>query len=132
MSWDADLIKGGERVGAWNYTHNVGRMANAALDTAGYLRPHDPRIVSRFRRAAGVWKREPFGPMTWWKILDGMPGQEGAVLLDTIIKEIEDDPARYEAMNPENGWGDCVSFLGVLRDMRAAVPEGVSQWSVSG
>ena len=109
MSWDADLIDDrGHSEGDWNYTHNTSRMANAVLFDAEF-------------------------PETWWKHLDGMTGADGAALLDRIIRGLEADPARFRAMNPENGWGDYDSFLGVLREMhKASLVEWPTKWSASG
>ena len=67
-----------------------------------------------------------------WSQLDGLPGPEGAALLDVIVKGLELEPARFRAMNPENGWGDYDSFVARLREMRAAVPEWPCKWKVWG
>lgn len=75
------------------------------------------------------------GPMigpAWWDALDGADGPSGAKYLDTIIRELESDPMKYEEMNPSNGWGDYSSLVKVLKDMRAAVPEWPTVWSVHG
>jgi hypothetical protein len=113
MSWDAWLIDDrGHEEGSWNYTHNTNRMANAVIDDEFDVQP-------------GEWR-------TWWARLDGLSGPEGAAMLDRIIRGLQADPARFEAMNPENGWGNYDSFVKVLTEMRNAVPEWPTKWSASG
>ncbi len=68
----------------------------------------------------------------WWDLLHGRTGPEGAQLLDRIIKGLAADPERFRAMNPENGWGDYDSLLARLTEMRDAVPEWPTTWSVNG
>lgn len=110
MSWDAELIDDrGHVEGSWNYTRNTNRMANSALP-------------------AGVLAER----VTWWRLLDGMDGPPGAAFLDQIIRGLEADPEHFRSMNPDNRWGDYDSFLGVLREMRSAVPEWPCAWVVSG
>lgn len=133
MSWDADLIDDrGHCDGEWNYTHNCNRMANAVLD-ADELRAAAMRWWGE-RGRADVVARVEAGEITgtWWECLDGLSGPEGAALLDRIIRGLEADPERFRTMNPSNGWGDYDSFVKVLCDMRAAVPEWPTTWQVSG
>jgi hypothetical protein len=122
VSWDAYLTDDrGHTEGDWNYTHNCNRMIGDAMATAGY-----PEV----KQCAG-----PLGPAigpAWWDRLDGLSGPEGAALLDHIIRALEAEPARFIAMNPDNGWGDYDSLVKVLCDMRDAVPEWPTTWSVSG
>ena len=71
----------------------------------------------------------------WWDSLNGKTGREGSELLDRIIKGLEAEPERFQAMNPENGWGDYEGVLGVLRDMKRASDWAccdVRRWDVSG
>lgn len=120
MSWNAYLIDDrGHTEGEWNYTHNTNGMANLALD-ASYEQ------VSVFE--------EVFRPgrLSWWKRLDTLDGPTGAAMLDGIIRAMESDPEKYRALNPPNNWGDYDSFLKVLRDMRDAVPEWPTSWTVNG
>lgn len=120
MSWNAYLTDDrGHTEGDWNYTHNCNGMANAVLYD-GY--EPQPVFAEVFQP-----KRE-----SWWKVLDGMTGPEGAALLDRIIKGIDADRPRFEAMNPDNGWGDVDSFVKVLTEMRDAVPEWPTTWAVHG
>jgi hypothetical protein len=110
MSWDADLLcdtcsrNATDQQYGWNYTHNTNCMANAAVP----------------------------GEATWWKRLHGMTGAAGAAFLDQIVKAMEADPARFRAMDPPNQWGNYGEFLSLLREMRDAVPEHPTHWSVHG
>jgi hypothetical protein len=118
VSWDADLIDDrGHIEGDWNYTHNCNGMINQALRLSGYERPTEPggtRLLS------------------WWQCLNGMDGPAGAALLDRVIRQMEKDPDRFRAMNPDNGWGDYDSLVKVLTEMRNAVPEWPTTWSACG
>lgn len=116
MSWDVWLTDDrGHSDGSWNYTHNCNPMIDAVLG-------------DRAEGTPSTW----WGGRSWWRLLDGMSGPEGAELLDVIISGLEADPARFEAMNPDNGWGSYVSLLAVLREMRAAVPEWPTTWRARG
>ena len=72
--------------------------------------------------------------------LAGKPVMEGkAVLfkkfagLDVFDIEVnEQDPDRFVAMNPDNGWGDYDGLVKVLTDMCSAVPEWPTTWKTSG
>lgn len=117
MSWDADLIDDrGHIEGEWNYTHNTNRMIAAALADLGDDAPEDHFLV---------------GPC-WWDALNGMSGADGAAYLHRIITALSADPDKYQAMNPENGWGSYDGLLGVLREMRDAVPEWPCVWEMNG
>lgn len=123
MSWDAYLTDDrGHSEGEWNYTHNCNGMANAVLDP-GYEQRPVAEEVFRFKDREHV---------SWWHRLDGLSGPEGAALLDQILRGLKADPKRFEAMSPDNGWGDYNSFVKVLTDMRNAVPEWPTTWSVHG
>ena len=134
MSWSAYLIDNrGHEEGQWNYTHNTNRMANAVVDAdvlkegarRWWLKRDRQDVIDRYE-ASG----ENYG--SWWDVLDGMSGPVGARFLDGIIRALEADPDRFRAMNPENGWGDFDSFVKVLTEMRNAVPEWPTEWSVNG
>jgi hypothetical protein len=120
MSWDADFD--GE---SWNYTHNINGMLAAAFEamTGATTEPSDHPVLGPI-----------IGP-TWYKRLDGMTGAQGAEYLGLIITGLEADPARYRAMNPDNGWG---SYDGVLKTLRAMLEASrqaccdVRRWSASG
>lgn len=121
MSWDAYLTDDrGHTEGEWNYTHNCNGMANAVLDP-DYEQRSVGEEVFRFTQH-----------ISWWVRLDGLSGSDGAALLDRIIRGLEADADRFRAMNPDNGWGDFDSFVKVLTEMRNAVPEWPTTWSVSG
>lgn len=113
MSWDAHLLcdgcGGDDFSRSWNYTHNTSRMANTALV-----------------------KQLGEQPDTWWAVLNGMTGPDGAKMLDLIIGAMEAEPPVYIAMEPENGWGSYKDFLATLKSMRDAVPEYPTHWHTSG
>jgi hypothetical protein len=112
MSWDAVLTDDrGHIEGDWNYTHNTSRMIYAAWDDAGI---------------------EYDEARSWIDHVNGMSGPEGQRLLKIVADALESDPVRFDGLNPPNGWGDRVTFLGVLRSMVAAVPEWPTTWSVHG
>lgn len=109
MSWDADLTDDrGHLEGAWNYTHNCNHMIRHALHVAGY----------------------PDG--IWWDGFNGMTGPQGAAVLADVIRVLERNPDVYNAMNPDNGWGDRESLVKTLTEMRDAVPEWPTIWTISG
>lgn len=118
MSWRARLVDDrGHDDGEWGYTHNTNDMIAAAMD--------EP-----VEQCAG-----PLGPIigpAWWNRLDGLPGPEGAALLHRIVRGLRSDPARFDAMNPPNGWGNYDSLVDVLEKMRDAVPEWPTTWEVYG
>ena len=126
MSWDIYLTDDrGHSEGEWNYTHNCNGMIEAALGDATEGTPEPFWSVL----AGG---KSGMGRRSWWSLLDGCNGPEGAALLDRIISGMEADPERFRAMNPPNGWGDYDSLLRVLRSMRAAVPDWPTTWAAHG
>lgn len=135
MSWNAYLIDDrGHYEGDWNYTSNCNGMINVALTEAGIKLPPDTTPCSWLDRSTGEWHDAPngHGPVSWWQHLGGMSGPDGARYLDLIVRGLEADPARFEAMNPANGWGDRDSLVKLLTEMRDAVPEWPTAWSTSG
>jgi hypothetical protein len=125
MSWDAWLVDDrGHTDGEWNYTHNCNGMIELALGDA-------------VEATAAPWWADlgaggGIGRRSWWDLLDGKSGPEGAELLDHVIRSLEAEPETYVAMNPENGWGDYDGLLKVLRDMCRSVPEWPTRWKVWG
>jgi hypothetical protein len=139
MSWDATLCLAndescpncghelappyhGDALNSWNYTHNTnGMIASAYEAVSGEATPECGGSLGPVIGAA------------WWGRLSGADGPAGAAYLGQIIKGLEADPGRFRAMNPENGWGDYEGLLGVLREMRDAVPaDRATLWHVSG
>lgn len=120
MGWDASLWDDrGHCDGEWNYTHNCNPMVNVALIRLGLdVRADVPAF----------WGDS----VCWWGHLDGMDGPQGAAFLDALLGELRTDRAMYEAMNPVSGWGNWVSFVAVLSEMRDAVPEWPTVWKVGG
>lgn len=51
---------------------------------------------------------------------DGKPAGECLPSLRTAIAAMEDDPARFDAMNPPNGWGSRETSLPCLRRLAEA------------
>ena len=52
------------------------------------------------------------------RILNEKKGDECLPLLAAAIEKMETDPAKYEAMNPPNGWGSYRGALELLKDLR--------------
>jgi hypothetical protein len=71
-----------------NYTHNCGEMAELAGIYSAVWRPEEN----------GITKASQLIPV-----------------LKAGIEEMESNPAKYEAKNPENGWGSYRTFLPWLR-----------------
>ena len=57
------------------------------------------------------------------RALDGMPGRVASVLINEAIRELESKPAKFDALNPPNGWGSYESALGFLRALYVACVE---------
>jgi hypothetical protein len=122
MSWDAYLYDDrGHLEGDWNCTHNLNGMIAAALESQG-----DAEV----QQCDGPLGKA-IGP-AWWKLLDGLPGPQGAALLDRIVRGLKAEPVRFRAMNPPNGWGNYDDLVKILTEMRDRVPEWPTEWSVSG
>jgi hypothetical protein len=49
--------------------------------------------------------------------LDGKTGHECVPLLRAAVAKMEGNPAKYRAMNPENGYGGYEGALRALRDL---------------
>lgn len=95
MSWDAEIVNAccGSVQGEWGYTYNTTPMTIAAADAVEV-----------------AWDG-------FQRTLDGMNALEGACLLAVICDELVRHPAKYEAMNPKNGWGDRAGIVKVMREM---------------
>ena len=92
MSWDIDLYARTEcgqlvHVDEANYTYNVAPMFFNALGGDG------------IRQFAGM------------KAVDAIP------ILNRGIRKMKENPGRYRAMNPPNGWGDYEGALELLEWM---------------
>ncbi len=123
MSWDAYLTDDrGHSEGDWNYTHNCNGMIAEALTDLGCV---NAKVIGSGPLAKVI------GP-AWWDRLDGCDGPTGAAFLHALIGQLEADPEKYRAMNPSNGWGDYDTLVKVLTEMRNAVPEWPTTWSVHG
>ncbi|MFA5187088.1 MAG: hypothetical protein WC551_11450 [Patescibacteria group bacterium] len=60
-----------------------------------------------------------FGTNDGIKFLNGKKGADALPLIDSAIAAFEATPATFEAMNPENGWGDSKGALRVLRKLKS-------------
>jgi hypothetical protein len=47
----------------------------------------------------------------------GKPAGECSPLLKQAVVDMEQSPEKYEAMNPENGWGSYKTLLPALREL---------------
>lgn len=121
MGWDADLHDDrGHLEGTWNYTYNCSGMIYEALRRGDLSTYNLVRPLFSTRQS-------------WLKVLNGMSGAEGAGFLASIIKEMQNDPDSFRAMNPPNGWGDYDSFLQTLKEMHdKSLVEWPTIWTVSG
>ena len=102
MSWDARLTTkccGVTYGGEFGYTYNTTALVCAAAEAVGVE-------FDGFQST-----------------LDGMDGHAGRDLLRRIAHEIHDHPSKYDAMNPENGWGSREGVVAEMLAMAAAVPE---------
>jgi len=77
----------------FNITHNLCEMA----DAAGIYK--------------AMWRPEEIPVTTAGQLIP---------LLEAGIEKLMADPAKFEAMNPENGWGDYAGLLRVARRYLAA------------
>ncbi len=102
MSWDVSLhaVVDGSDIcipGAdWNHTHNCNKMIYAVM------------------RDLGITTEA-----SWWKQIHDRTAGESDKFMADVIAGLEAEPARFMAMNPENGWGSYDSLLQVLKEMRS-------------
>lgn len=122
MSWNIYLYDDhGDRDYEASYTHNVNGMIAAAYQAE----------TGEATEQCGGPLGKAIGP-AWWDRLDGATGQVGRVYLETILRGLTADPARYRAMNPESGWGDYDSLVALLRKAVTVVPDGPCVWKATG
>jgi len=94
-----------------NVTHNLGKMASEAGIYYALWRPHelDPELHAQIkaqealRNYEGAYALEHAAPPVFAHQLIE-PLRAGLALLKA-------EPARFEALNPENGWGSYESFV---------------------
>lgn len=127
MSWDADLYDlEGNQIASFNYTHNTNGMIEATL-TGDEI---DTTTIPWWVKLGG-WAE--MGRGAWWDLLNGTTITPATALLDRIITGLEAEPDRFRAMNPDNGWGNYDSLLGVFHEMRAACDrQDAYKWEVWG
>jgi hypothetical protein len=83
----------GEQVYTANVTHNLGAMASEAG-----IYKH-------------LWRPEEVGVTHAWQLIEP---------LRTAIAMLRDDPARFSAFNPANGWGSYDTFVPWLESLLEA------------
>jgi hypothetical protein len=114
MSWDADFHVTVDNQDIilcnWNHTHNTNKMIEAATeDTKHYYKLNNKN---------------------WW---DMIQSRNGAAYLHELLFALEQNPTKYRAMNPRNGWGNYDSLLPTFRKMAAKAtlfPSG--HWNING
>ena len=89
----------GDGLESWNITYNLSPM----LREAGWVWP-DGR----------VWSNE---------YLDGAKAMDIGEKAMYVLRNLESDPEKYEAMNPSNGWGTYEALLEVWRDFVESIRE---------
>lgn len=61
--------------------------------------------------------------------LEGMSGARVGSILRTALHRLVSDPPKYEALNPENGWGDYEGLVKVVTQaavLAARYPNGTA------
>lgn len=116
MSWDLYLKCShcGTSRDLGNYTHNTNNMIRAASEPSEAFVPVPV--------AAEVLLRAPVKGLCW-SDFHGKQAREAGAFARKIARELEDHPAKYEALNPSNGWGSRESLLSFLRSVAAACDE---------
>lgn len=90
-----------EAIGSFNVTYNLSPMWHAAV-------PESRQLIK----------------------IDGMTGLESLELLRSGISALEEDPGKFKAMNPSNGWGSYEGLVWKVREMRDAATENpTAVWS---
>lgn len=49
--------------------------------------------------------------------LNGLPAPEAADRMEAALRDMENNPTKYKAMNPPNGWGSYEAAMSILRQM---------------
>lgn len=107
--FNAEAVRGhecpeGDYIEVGNQTYNVGGMYADALGQAAGNNPISE--IMGWTDRAGLYGLHVFG---------GAPCVEAAGVLAQMVQRMEDDPVRYQAMNPSNGWGSYEGALAYLR-----------------
>jgi hypothetical protein len=122
MGWDATLRCDHcnlSRDEDWNYTHNINKMLNAALEKCRTENPNELLFK---------------GGEDWLSCLDGMSADHSIFFLNFLVAELEADERKYRHFNPANNWGSYDTIIPVLKKMRDVASEESSKnlmWSVS-
>lgn len=83
------------------------------IDTGGHEPTELPNLDENYTYNVSPMFREAFGG-DGINQLDSTTGAECAELLRHAILKMSSDRARYEAMNPPNGWGNYEGALDLL------------------
>lgn len=120
MSFDISIVNIEGEESLWedvgNYTYNCNPMFALALNTVtgGAANAGDGSIKEIMGFHEGP-KHRGSGLFA----LSDAPCVEAAGVLGDVIAEMAANPEPYEALNPENGWGDYGTFLNFLRRLWA-------------
>lgn len=52
-----------------------------------------------------------------WDMAKGKSGAEARLMILGVIHQMQADPSGYQALNPENKWGDYGSFIRWLQEI---------------
>lgn len=115
---------GGGTVYEANITHNLGKMADAAGLYEAMWRPElvvaPPEVAAQIRQLEKERR---------WSEADDLKSGRTAKARDLIpllqagLARLRGDPQRYQAFNPENGWGNYDGLVRFTADYLAACEE---------
>lgn len=95
----------------YNITHNLGDMADAAGIYFALWRPHELMDEAKFKELRKL-EEEP-RRKDWYdqytKIEDSLPRAHAADLIGPLadgLAMLKNNPEKFKALNPTNGWGD--------------------------
>lgn len=52
-----------------------------------------------------------------WDELDGKQAKEARAIIAAGLEKLQNDPVKYEAMNPPNGWGSYETLCKVIQEI---------------
>lgn len=83
---------------------------------AGGLEPHSLHYDANYTYNVAPMFLEAMGG-DGIRQLDGLIGEECLPLLGKAIADMVENPGKYKAMNPSNGWGDFDGALELLQTL---------------
>jgi hypothetical protein len=86
-----------------------------------------PRPIASHTSNLNDMLRAAWGGRTWWDLADA-PTDIVLQHVRTLIAAIEDDPVKYDAMNPPNGWGDRIGLVAVMKEAAEVLEATPSTW----